>query len=156
MASDSNREIGKVFEELFKNQAKFSGLLALKNPQAAQYTYNGKLKPIPGDLDFKLIDSKGNVGYFDCKSFDGEKFSFSELKEHQVDRACLYNEWGVPAGFVVCFRESRRVVYYPGGYVKAKGPRTSFSCYEGLFLGFFENFNLKMIMLRHIEKMNYE
>lgn len=150
MGTDSaqNRDNGKAFETLFVKQAKFNGLLALKNPLAAQYTYNGRLQPLPGDLDFKLIDHQGNIGYFDCKSFDGESFSYSALKEHQIERAVLYNEWCVPAGFVVCFRASRQVVYFTGIQIKEKGPGNSFEATDGRFIGHFENFDLRKLMPR--------
>lgn len=148
MNSNSNRENGKIFEEIFVKQAQFSGLLAIKNHQAAKYTYNGRLQPVEGDLDFKLIDLEGTVGYFDCKSFTGDSFSFSDLKSHQIDRATLLNDWGVPAGFIVCFRDIRRVVFYPGYLISAKGPGNSFKATDGIFLGFYEDFRLRLALVR--------
>jgi hypothetical protein len=143
--ADDNRLEGKVFEDLFFKHAQMSGLLALKNHLQAKATWGGNFQVIKSDLDYRLITQDGRVGYFDCKSFKKDFFIYSELKEAQVTRAALYNEWNVPSGFVVFFREKRAVCFYTGLEIAAKGERSRFSFDEGQILGGWENFDLKLL-----------
>lgn len=140
-----NREEGKIFEELFFKQAQRNGLLVMPNYLTCRYTYNGRTQILPGGLDFTLIKN-GVVGFFDCKSFADDHFTFSTLSEHQVKRAVLYNDNRVPAGFVVWFRKIDLVVFFSGHAIECKGPGTRFYTEDGQTLGRFDNFDLKPIL----------
>ena len=140
-----NKEKGLLFENFFQRQARIQGFLCLKNELSARYIGKGRLIAIKSDLDFRLI-RQGKVGYFDCKSFSTEKFTYSDLNKDQIDRALRYNEHDVPAGFIVYFLDLKLVRYFSGAYIDKKGPRTSFSHMEGQNLGSIFNLNLRHLL----------
>lgn len=146
MGVNQNRQEGKIFETLFEKQAKRSGFLVEKNGLTAKILWAGRPQLMKSQLDFLLADRSGRVGLFDCKSFDSDHFTFSDLNLKQVERAALYNEWGIPSGFVVWFRKSNRVVFFKGSQVRARGPRTRFLDSEGVHLGTFSIFDLHHVL----------
>jgi hypothetical protein len=145
--ANENRAQGKIFEDLFLNQARRLGFYAKKHELACRYVGQGRLQPIKSDLDFKIIADDGRVGFFDCKSYGAEKFSFSEIDPQQMKLAYDYNAYKVPAGFVVWFRTPNAVVYFSGSSLVKKGSGCSFTTTDGQYLGRFERFNLKAIFL---------
>lgn len=141
-----NQVVGKQFEELFFRQAQRSGLLPLKNHLACRFLYGGRVQVIKGELDFKLITQEGRTGYFDCKSYQDDHFTYSMIEPKQIERSQLYNDWNVPSGFVVWFRKANAVCFFPGRAIALRGPGSRFERKDGIFLGRFENFNLKAVM----------
>lgn len=146
MADLTNREQGKIFEELFLKQAQRLGITCLRNYQTCRFLFKGRVQVIPGQLDFTLITQDGKVGFFDCKTFDSNHFTFSQLTEHQVIRSVLYNDNQVPSGFVVWFRPINSIVYFTGLTIAFKGSGSRFNSSDGIYLGRFEQFNLNIIM----------
>jgi len=140
--AEKSRSVGKSFEDIFKRQAQIQGVFIEKNPTACKLGWNGRPVVIEGELDWKLI-LKGITGFFDTKTFDKPKFTYSSIKEHQIERAALYDELGVPSGFVVWFREINKVVFYKGAVIKAGGARTSFTPADGKILGSWFDFSIK-------------
>lgn len=145
IASD-NRDSGSAFEDLFFKQAQRNGLLVIKNHYTAKFTYKGRLQIVKGELDFKMISQQGDVGYFDCKSYDGEYFTYSQIDEDQLKRAITYNNWAVPSGFVVWFRKVNLIVFFSGHVIARKGARERFDMEDGLVLGRWDNFNLRPLL----------
>lgn len=143
---NDNREMGKSFEEIFKKRAQSNGLLPFKQGLSAKYVYGGRVQVEKSDLDFKLISRGGTVAYVDSKAFSEERFPYSALTEHQRDIAALYNDWSVPAGFVIWFFKFDKVVFYSGYTIKKKGPGTSFGFEDGLELGSTQEFDLRPIL----------
>lgn len=140
-----NRDNGSFFEAFLEHQAKLLGLLVKKNKLTAQYTYNGRVQVEKSELDFTLGMKPGRVAFVDAKSFNGDRFTFSDLSENQIERAAWYNEWRIPAGFVVYLRKIGGVVFISGETIKKKGPRNSFGIEDGILLGKFPNANLRLI-----------
>lgn len=141
-----NKAKGNEFEALFKKQAQLSGLFLEKNELSAKLGWRGRAKLLKSELDFKLIDMMGRVGFFDAKCFEGEGFPYSHLDPNQIRRASNYNRWNVPSGFVVWFHEHNRIVFYSGLEVVRKGSRTSFTMFEGRLLGRYESFDLRSLL----------
>lgn len=141
-----HREDGVGFEHIFEKQARRNGLLPIKNELRCKMGWNGKILLLPSDLDYKLINRRGVVGYFDCKTFADASFNYSWIDKDQLDKAMLYNDWDVPAGFVVLFRATMQVVFFSGHRIAEKGPRNSFSPDDGMVLGGIFDFNLKMLL----------
>lgn len=98
------------------------------------------MKIVPGGLDFTVATREGRVGFFDAKSFNSDKVKFSELRPHQIDRAKLYNEWNIPAGFVIFLRVTKFVFFYSGLQVSRFQGR-SLSPADGLLLGRWDQFS---------------
>ncbi len=145
--TEANKEQGAAFEDLFKRQAQRLGLTAIKNPLSCKILWGGRIQLIHGQLDFQLINRRdGRVGFFDCKSYNADFFTFSDLHEDQVKQAVVYNDCRVPSGFVAWFIPANAVVYFPGHVIAEKGPRSRFERKDGVFLGRYENFNLKALL----------
>lgn len=147
----TNKKTGDSFEDLFKRQAQFNGLLALKNHLTARFVGAGNVKIVKSELDFKLINQNGDVGYFDCKSFESDYFVYSQIDSKQLERAALYNEWNVPSGFVIWLRKVNTVLFITGKEIQLKGERTRFTRKDGQRLGSYENFDLKVVLKRSQE-----
>jgi len=137
------RDFGKAFEEIFLERAHANGLFARKNPLSCRHTWAGRLQLIKGLLDFMVISPQGIVGYFDTKSFGGDRFAYSDIDEGQLKMVDTFNKWNVPSGFVVYFRDMDRVVYYKAGDLYRKGPRSSFGPVDGQFIGTLFSFDLR-------------
>lgn len=117
----------------------------MRNHLTCRFRYKDKLEFIPGELDFKIMQ-KGKVGFFDCKSFNDERFSYSMLDKAQIERAELYNDYGTVAGFIVWFRKVNQVVYFTGQQIAKIGPKTSFGVEDGQSVGQYELIDLRPIM----------
>lgn len=141
-----NKGEGDAFEEVFEIQARLSGLFYEKNHLTAIYIPNKPPLIKKSELDYKLISQRGVIGFFDCKSFLAPFFTYSDINPFQLKRATHYNDWFVPSGFVVWLREVNRVVFYSGHLITQRGPRSRFTYLDGLTLGPFERFNLKLVL----------
>lgn len=139
-------DFGKQFEEIFEIVARISGLLPIKNHLKAKVGWKGEIRLLKSNLDFMLISQSGQVGFFDCKTFADDHFSYSQIDQAQIDTAVLYNYWNVPAGFVVWFRPTNQVCYFKGSAINKKGPGSSFNEKDGLVLGRPEELRLGPIM----------
>lgn len=146
MGTAENQQEGKLFEELFTKQAQRAGFLVQKNLLSAKFTWGGRTQLVKSQLDFTLADQTGKVGFFDTKSYGKDFFTFSDLDPKQVERALLYNEWSIPSGFVVWFRPSNRVVFFSGRLITQRGSRSRFQSLDGVSLGSFERFDLKLAL----------
>lgn len=144
---NKNKDFGNEFESILKAQAQRNGLLIEKNHLTAKFLPGGRVKLQKSKLDFMIADQKGRVGCIDAKSFAGNSFNFSDITKHQLEKACLYNDYSIPSGFVVFFRDHKIVVFYSGKVILKSGPDTSLTAMDGLYLGKFWEFDLSLILL---------
>lgn len=143
-----NRKRGADFEEIFKKLAGFQGILVLNNWLTGRYIFfkgQRQFQVIKGELDFKAIQRDGTVAYIDCKCFLDERFPYSVLDQHQIDRALMYGEWNVPSGFVVMFMKVNKLVFFTGLMISRKGPGSSFGWEDGIQLGSMTKCDLNII-----------
>lgn len=131
---------------MFKKRAQSAGLLAEKNHLTARYTYNGRITVTKSNLDYTLINQDGKIGYFDCKSFLSDHFTYSALEPHQIDLSIKYERWCVPSGFVVWFRQVNKIVWFKGLDIQRKGPGSRFTTQDGILLGSIEMFDLNKLL----------
>lgn len=120
-----------------------NGLFPLQNYLTARYIFKNNYKVVKSNLDMTLISTEGQVGFFDCKSFEAEFFTYSDLNPDQVKRAVLYNNWKVPSGFVILFRPINRISFFTGQQIVQAGPGSRFLPLDGLELGRLESFDLR-------------
>lgn len=142
----NNRDQGLLFESMFKDRAQINGMLAEKNHLTARYLPGGRVKVVKSELDYRLINQSGRIGYFDCKSFIGDSFTYSQIDPDQLDRALKYEYWNIPSGFIVWLRSINKVVWFKGTVIQRKGARASFGPEDGVLLGTIENFDLKRLL----------
>lgn len=141
-----NKAFGTTFETIFARQARSNGLLAQQNHLTARRMFRGRLQALASNLDFMLVSPRGQVGFFDAKCYVQDFFTFSQLDEHQRELAVLYNDWGVPAGFVVWFRPSGRVVFWSGHEIARAGSGSRFDSEGGRHLGQWSRFDLRTVL----------
>ncbi len=144
----SGKEAGTTFEKLFERQCQLAGLWADPHHIKAKRIWNGKLKELKSDLDYKLMGRGGKIGFFDCKTFDEPHFTFSMIDPDQIELARRYNEFGFEAGFVVWFRPPNWVSFFPGWLLAERGPRTRFNPQDGKYLGTWANFDPTRLLPR--------
>jgi hypothetical protein len=144
--NDTNRLNGSAWEEIFLRQARSKGLLAIKVPLSARIIGPKRVLPIKSFLDYQLIRRDGRVSFLDTKTY-ADKFTYSEVNPSQLEKASLYEEWGIPSGFVVWFRKSNDVSYFSSEVIKRVGPGHSFTKDMGLCLGQIANFDLNRIFM---------
>lgn len=145
MTFHSGKEAGTTFEKLFERQCLLAGLWAEPNYIKAKRVWDGRLRELKSNLDYTVIKD-GQTGFFDCKTFDSDHFTFSQLPEHQVELARKYNQHGVPGGFVVWFRPINQVSFFPGGLIAIRGPKSRFEWKQGFWLGPWERFDPRCIL----------
>jgi hypothetical protein len=108
---------------------------AFKNELSYRYLRGGKILPIRADLDFRILRRDGRVAYIDTKSFDGLGFTYSQIDRNQLHRALVYQEFNVPAGFVVWLQKMDQVVFYSGRCLYNRGSGSRFTVRDGVLLG---------------------
>lgn len=145
MRANQNRIKGAQFESLLVCRAGASGMKALKNELSFRYLPGGRIKPIRADLDFRVLKGDGRVAWVDCKSFDAISFTYSQIDKHQLQRALAYQQYMVPAGFVVWLEPLRQVVFYSAQCLWRRGPGARFRAEDGMGLGDSYGFDLSSI-----------
>lgn len=137
----SGKDAGTTFEKLFERQCQLAGMWPEPNHIKARRGWKGKLQELKSNLDYTLIARGGKLAFVDCKTYDTPFLYLSKLDPHQRDLAARYNEWGIPAGFVVWFRPINRVVFFPGWLLEEKKDLTRLSPLDGIEIGVWERFN---------------
>lgn len=145
--NNTNRIRGKTFETLFERMGTYSGLLVRNNPLSCRVLPGGRLLRIRSNLDFTVINRLGDVAFVDCKNFESDAFTYSQINDKQLALATLYNQWNVIAGFCCWFRQTNRVGFFSGNVITKGGSGTRFTLCQGLDLGSPEALNLGLIFL---------
>lgn len=140
----ANQIEGKFFEEAFEKMGRLQGFLVQKTELSARRTVRGFVA-IKSDLDYKVCTRGGQVGFFDCKSFDGKRFGCARINPKQAERARLYNEYRVNAGFVVWFRELNEVCLFLASQLEKGKGLCPADC--AAHLGTLENMRLSRLFL---------
>lgn len=152
---DTNRIQGKFFEEALELHARLRGFYIEKNHLAAKYIAKGKIQTYRADLDYKIIH-RGITGFFDCKSFDGEKFGFTQITGFQLDKSLLYAERGVPTGFIVYFRPINEVRYFHPTVIARSGSGSSLKHTQGVLLGKIEGIDLAIVFSLQTDRQPHQ
>jgi hypothetical protein len=147
------RLFGASFEKALQLQGRSNGLLVLQNKLTAIPLGGGGVRVLKSELDFTLArKADGRVAFVDAKTYATDYFDYSNLlskkppHDHQIQRAALYNEFGVPSGFVCWFRPPcDQIVFFSGRQVLMAGPGTRFRPQYGLFLGRLNEFDLRRV-----------
>jgi hypothetical protein len=145
----SGKEAGTTFELLFERQCQLAGLWAESHGIKSKRGWNGRLVELKSDLDYKVMGRGGKICIVDCKTFDDPHFTFSRLAPHQVELAQRYNDWGIPAGFVVWFRPVNLVSFFAGWLIGARGPGARFIPQDGKLLGTWDHFDPTALLLSY-------
>lgn len=141
-----NQSIGSTFEDALEVMAVRAKILAQNNPTSCITTKRAIIR-IKSNLDYTLIDN-GSVAFIDCKCFQENYFTYSQIDDKQLKLALRYIQHGVESGFVVWFRKSDQVYYYKASLLSTMGPGSRFNT-QGILLGQFNSFDLKPILMKN-------
>lgn len=142
--NNTNRLNGSGFEAILERQARARGLLAVKMGLSARMIGFKKVLAVKSHLDFEIVRRDGRVAKIDAKCYS-DSFRYSEIRPHQLEKALLYESWGIPAGLVVWFRKPDQVSYFSARTLARIGPGHSFRPGQGLALGHLSSFDLGLI-----------
>ena len=132
---------GNQFELIFEKQCRMQGIAYRKVPMSCKWMGLGNLQLMESELDYIAIHN-GVCAFVDTKTFEGDKFVYSDIKQHQLKTALFYNEYKVKAGYLVWFRKENAVCFFMGTFLEEVKPRESRWWYEGEYLGTYEEFCL--------------
>lgn len=139
----SGKEAGTAFERIFEKMCQLSGLWPYQNHITARRVWKGQLKELKSNLDFTVMDRRGRVGFFDCKTFDKARVNYSDIDEHQLELSARYCEWNVPSGLVVWLRPVNAVLFFPGSFLQRVWPGPGLTPQDGVNLGSWERFDVR-------------
>jgi len=139
MAGNKSRIAGSQWENTLELLCRSQGILTIKMPLGCRRVGPKRLIQIKTAFDYVLIDSRGTVCFLDCKSFDSDRMSHSQLTEHQVDKLSDIEHHKVRAGYLVYFRKINVVVFFDASKMKALRPGHSLTASDGEYLGHWDN-----------------
>ncbi len=97
------------------------------------------------NLDYTVIDKSGRTAFVDCKNYQNEFFTFSQINKRQIERAIKYEEFNLVSGFVCWFRSVNRIGFFSGTQVFKAGKGTRFSMSDAVDLGCLESLRLETL-----------
>lgn len=134
------RNFGQSFEDHFKKTVEQNGGICVKIPSGGRVVGTGHKKifvKMKSPFDF-VVAKDGLACVLDCKTLEADTFPFSAIKRHQLKS--LYEcSRHIPSGYVVWFRVSDQVCFFPSELLLALKPRQSLRPQDGFLLG-----NLKL------------
>ncbi len=93
-----------------------------------------------------IIGSDGKVGFADTKTTESDTFIYSLIKRDQLEFLKSVGDL-CPAGYVVCFRNIQRVVFFKWTLLMSVQPGQSLKPDDGVDLGGLHGFSIKKIFL---------
>ena len=153
---------GQSFEDLFAYACRRLGIVATRVPDGCRQLRGQKLIRVKSPFDWIVSCSPDippgwaqppppKVLLCDTKSTIAPTFPYSKIDQHQLEQLRGHERNGILAGYVVEFRASRDVVFFPAlTLASCEGRRGSLSPAEGIHLGSSEAFNVgKLLKPQH-------
>lgn len=144
---------GDGFEHVLIYTAKSQGVYPIRMPNGCKRVGPKKLIQIKTDFDFILI-YEGQTLFLDCKSFDSDRISHSQLTPHQVHALATIKDNQCEAGYLVCFRKAQSVNFFNAHELLNLNPGSSLTFKQGQILGSPEYFNLQLLFAQEIFATN--
>lgn len=131
---------GKVFERAFETICAQNNYTCVRIPDSCKQIgreRNGapRLIRVKSPFDF-VIASKGFSVFLDVKSTESDRYTYSQLKQHQIDTLHKVRK-DVLSGYLVHFALENKIVFFDVNLLAALKPRESVSIESGLLLGTF-------------------
>lgn len=134
---------GSRWENTLELLCRSQGILIIKMPLGCKIIVfkNGRpsLCQIKTPFDYTLIDRHGTPCFLDCKSFDSDRISHSQITEHQVNKLYDIEHHNARAGYLVHLRKIDAVVFYDAIDLHELKPGHSLNANEGEYLGPWNN-----------------
>ena len=131
------KQIGQRFEEILHNMCGHQAITCIRIPDGckqARGPQGYKLLRVKSPFDFVLLKS-GLAITVDAKTIDSERFTYSDIKQHQVQSLLNCAKNAHTSGYIVWHRPTDAVVFYSVFTLAALRPRTSLTPENGILLG---------------------
>ena len=149
------RTEGLQFEYILKARALFEGVHVTHHQTSSRAVKNkqGKLIFIAArsGYDFTLSFDNGLNAFIDCKSFDSDRITYSQITQHQVEELFAKEEKGNIAGFIIWLRKTNSVCFVWASELKELNEGESIKEIQMHKLGVWDNFRLGLL-----RDLNYE
>jgi len=151
IAGKTAKREGDLFERILEQRALINCYNLIRIPDGCKTVRRGQktvLKRVKSPFDFILQKPGGKNIFFDAKSKEGDKISYSnffsnESTASQVLTLLESENFGQKSGFMVWFRGADKIVFILASDVATMKPRTSFSRYDGIKLGSLNNLDFE-------------
>lgn len=142
---------GIQFEELLHREALRENILVVRMPLGCKRIGKNKLIQIKTPFDFVLVHNGQSV-FIDCKSFDSDRITHSQLTTHQVIALTRIEEKGCTAGYAIWLRKASCVAFVKASKLADLQPNESIKAEDMTLLGTIENFGLGRLFTIGLEK----
>lgn len=135
---------GDVFELILSSRAKSEKISFVKIPSGCAWRKtNFGVKPVPVRTPFDFVIGKNaKAVFFDAKCMGDDRFTYSLIKQHQVQKLLELEQQNFRSGYVIFFDTVDRVEFFSASQLMAVKRRESLKSGEGMFLGSIQNFSL--------------
>lgn len=86
-------------------------------------------------FDFVFVDQWGTVVFLDCKSFDSDRITYSQLTRHQIETLEALEHHKARSGYLIHFRKIDAIVFFDASKLRGIKPRESLLADQGQYLG---------------------
>lgn len=144
------QKVGKGFEAMFTHSCNQYGVAVVEIPDGCRVFGPGKMFRTKTPFD-KIIEFKGRVAVIDCKTFEHNTLTFSDVKPHQLEALFKLSRNGAVIGAYVCyFRKVNQLVMFTADQMETLTPGSGLNHGEGAFLGTLETFDPRLIFQREV------
>jgi len=110
-------------------------------PDGCKVVGKNRLIRVKTPFDYILI-YQGMSVYLDCKSFDSDRITNSQITEHQLESLLRIEESGGIAGYLIYFRPAHAICFCRATDLAKIKPGSSLPGFSMVILGSIEDFTL--------------
>lgn len=101
---------GRNFEDMIKEQCKLNQIKCLQSFVPTILSRGKLIYKAKGGPDFTIL-YKGKAIFFDAKSFDSDRITYSQLHQHQINELNDISNSGFKSGYLVWMREISKICW---------------------------------------------
>lgn len=136
---------GQLFENVVKSQCERLGWAVVRIPDGSRTLGLNKIIRVKSPFDF-CIAKRGNVIFFDAKSWEGATWAKSKVNDKQVEHLLkLEAAWQV-SGYMVFFKKIDRVIFFTATQLDSLNARESLLPGQGIDLGSIKDFDPELAL----------
>ena len=130
----NSKRIGNNWESQFELLCRSEGIYVVPIPDGARWIAKGRPIAVRAPFDF-MIFRHAKAAAIDTKTTAQKTFSHSYVDENQLKWLLEVEMSGVPAGYLVHFRKTDQIIFFPASVLFKLTPKDSLSPEEGIYCG---------------------
>lgn len=138
-----SKKEGNQFERIFELEAKRT-LIGVQKINSTSTMTKGGWVFLKSPYDF-ILAYQGQAAIIDTKTYQSDILNHSALDQDQLRSLENMDIHGLPAGYVVWFRQSNKVVFFPVQVLLNLNQEHSLKPEDGELLGSIETMNLRKL-----------